>query len=136
MPTEKFRRHRLVCSLPILCSQLTVTYFDSIASRGLSFVSNGLLSSNPSNSAVCQFVHFNVTLLPANAPAVLPRADSPYLTNSTTQSLLDDDSPPVSEAPELASKGPSFVSNGLLSSHPSNPHVGQFVYLNVTLLPS
>jgi hypothetical protein len=44
----------------ILCSH---TYFDSTASKGLSFVSNGLLSSRPSesNSDVGQFF-LNVTL--------------------------------------------------------------------------
>ena len=86
----------------------------------------------------------------ANACAVLP--DSPRPTNSNTQPLLDDDDPPLVSVPKsssssmlierpilcsqltyfdsLVSKGFSFVSNGLLSSRPSesNPDVGQFVY--------
>lgn len=81
----------------ILCSQLT--YFHSIASKGLSFVSNGLLSSRPSesNPDVGQFCLFLMShYCPANALPVLPRADSPYPTISNTQSLLDDDPPPVS----------------------------------------
>jgi hypothetical protein len=85
-------------------------------------------------------------LLPANVFAVLPYADSPYPTNSNTQSLLDDDDPSLASDPSLssmlierlflcpqftyfdstASKGLSFVSNGLLSSRPSqsNSDVG------------
>ena len=49
----------LIESLTI-CSQHT--YFDSIASKGLSFVRNGLLSSHKLTPDIGQFVHF-ITLL-------------------------------------------------------------------------
>jgi len=87
-----------------------LAYLDSTASKNLSFVMNGLLSSHPSNPDVGQFIYFhkNDCLCLANALAVLPRADSPDATNPNTQinaeSLSDDDLPPISEAFALPSR--------------------------------
>ena len=54
--------------------------------------------------SVSLFVFKMSLYCPANAPAVLPRANFPCPTNSNTQSLLDDDDPPpVSEAFALPS---------------------------------
>ena len=81
----------------------------------------------------------------ANAPAVLPRVDSPCPTNSNTQSLLDDDDddpPPVSEA--LALPSHLIQKPSAITTIPNIPRVtvrattsdGKTIYLRKRKKPS
>ena len=103
----------MACFLAVHQTQTSVSllmslYFSANAPAALVPRADSLCSSNPD---VGQFVCFS-PYCPANAPAVLPHADSPCPTSSNTQFLLDDDLPPVSEAlalPSHLSQKPSAI---------------------------